>query len=256
MRSAESDSGTVRIHSAADFEKMRRAGNLAARTLDFVEPFVKVGMTTEELDQRCHDFIVSHGAIPAPLGYKGYPKSTCTSVNHVVCHGIPGPYPLSEGDIINIDVTVILDGWYGDTSRTFGLAPVSVRAQKLVEVTQEALMRSIEFVRPGATLGDLGHVIQSQAQKFGFSVVRDYCGHGIGQEFHTHPIVLHYGRRGEGMVLEPGMFFTIEPMINTGRAETKVLKDGWTVVTRDHSLSAQFEHTLGVTEVGCEIFTL
>ncbi|MFO1188065.1 MAG: type I methionyl aminopeptidase [Alphaproteobacteria bacterium] len=248
-------SGIV-FHGPADFEAMRRAGRLAAETLDFIGPHVVPGIATETLDRLCHEFIIGHGAISAPLGYRGYPKSICTSVNHVVCHGIPGPKRLEDGDIINIDVTVILDGWYGDSSRMYTVGKVGVRAEKLIAVTFEAMMRGIEAVKPGATLGDVGHAIQSHAESHRFSVVRDFCGHGIGRVFHDQPQVLHYGSPGTGLVLREGMFFTIEPMINAGRYETKILSDGWTAVTKDRSLSAQWEHTIGVTATGHEIFTL
>ncbi len=252
-----SDSQQIVIHGAEDFESMRKAGRLAAETLDFITPQVNVGVSTEALDRLCHDFIVDHGAVPAPLGYRGFPKSICTSVNHVVCHGIPSERKtLLDGDIINIDVTVILDGWHGDTSRMFPIGKPGVKAQRLVEVTHEAMMRGIGAVRPGATLGDIGHAIQSHAEAQRFSVVRDFCGHGLGRVFHAAPSVLHYGRAGQGTVLREGMFFTIEPMINAGRFEVKILGDGWTAVTRDQSLSAQFEHSLGVTASGYEIFTL
>jgi methionyl aminopeptidase len=244
------------LHGPAEFEGMRKAGRLAAETLDFITPHVKPGVTTGELDRLCHDFITGHGAIPAPLNYRGFPKSICTSVNHVVCHGIPGDKRLVDGDILNIDVTVILDGWHGDTSRMFFVGDVGVKARRLVEVTYEAMMRGIEIVRPGATLGDIGHAIQTHAEGNRFSVVRDFCGHGLGRIFHEAPSVLHYGDPGTGVVLREGMFFTVEPMINSGRWEVKVLSDGWTAVTRDRSLSAQYEHTVAVTEGGVEIFTL
>lgn len=247
---------TIPIHSPADFESMRKAGHLAARTLDFITPYVKEGVTTQELNDLCHDYIVSHGATPAPLNYKGFPRSICTSINHVVCHGIPGPKKLQAGDIMNIDVTVILEGWYGDTSRMFAIGKIPLRAQKLMDVTYEAMMRGIEAVRPGARLGDIGDAIQSFAEAQGFSVVRDFCGHGLGRVFHDAPEVLHYGKPHTGIELKQGMFFTIEPMINAGRYEVKILNDGWTAVTRDKSLSAQFEHSLGVTDTGYEIFTL
>ena len=253
----DADSRRIVIHDAEDFESMRKAGRLAAGTLDFVTPRVQAGVSTEDLDRLCHDFIVDRGAVPAPLGYRGFPKSICTSVNHVVCHGIPSERKtLNDGDIVNIDVTVILDGWHGDTSRMFPIGKLGVKAQRLVEVTHEAMMRGIEAVKPGATLGDIGHTIQSHAEAQRFSVVRDFCGHGLGRVFHAAPSVLHYGRAGQGTVLREGMFFTIEPMINAGRYEVKILGDGWTAVTRDKSLSAQFEHSLGVTASGCEIFTL
>ena len=253
----DAESRRIVIHDAEDFESMRKAGRLAAETLDFVTPRVKAGVSTEELDRLCHNFIVDRGAVPAPLGYRGFPKSICTSVNHVVCHGIPSERKtLNDGDIVNIDVTVILDGWHGDTSRMFPIGNPGVKAQRLVEVTHQAMMRGIESVKPGATLGDIGHTIQSHAEAQRFSVGRDFCGHGLGRVFHAAPSVLHYGRAGQGTVLREGMFFTIEPMINAGRYEVKILGDGWTAVTRDKSLSAQFEHSLGVTASGCEIFTL
>jgi methionyl aminopeptidase len=245
------------LHGPADFEPMCKAGRLAAEVLDYIAPFVVPGVTTGELDRLCHEFITSHNAIPAPLNYKGFPKATCISVNHVVCHGIPGPKALLNGDILNIDITVILDGWYGDSSRMYIAGDkVSVKAQRLVDVTYDAMMAGIEAVKPGATLGDIGYAIQRVAEAERFSVVRDFCGHGIGRVFHGPPSVLHYGEPGDGTVLEPGMFFTIEPMINAGDWPVKILADGWTAVTRDKSLSAQFEHTIGVTETGFEIFTL
>jgi methionyl aminopeptidase len=236
---------------------MRRAGQLAARALDMIAPQVRPGVTTAELDRLCHDFIVAHGATPAPLGYRGFPKSICTSINHVVCHGIPGERVLAEGDVLNIDVTVILDGWHGDSSRMYVAGgALSTKARLLLDVTYEAMMRGVQAVRPGATLGDVGHAIQGFVERHRFSVVRDFCGHGIGRRFHEPPNVLHFGRPGEGPVLRPGMFFTIEPMVNAGRPEVKILDDGWTAVTRDRSLSAQFEHMVGVTETGVEVFTL
>ncbi|MBM3949968.1 MAG: type I methionyl aminopeptidase [Rhodospirillales bacterium] len=246
----------VKIHGAEDFAAMRKAGRLAAEVLDFVTPYVKPGVTTEALDRLCHDFIVGAGAVPAPLNYRGFPKSICASVNHVVCHGIPGPKTLENGDIVNLDITVILDGWYGDTSRMFYVGEVGVKARRLVEATFEAMWKGIEAVRPGATLGDIGHAIQMHAEARRFSVVRDFCGHGIGRVFHDAPNIMHFGKPGEGLVLKAGMFFTIEPMINAGRFEVKILDDGWTAVTRDRSLSAQFEHTVGVNADGYEVFTL
>lgn len=247
---------SVKIHSKDDFAKMRAAGELAAKTLDFITEYVIPGVTTESLDKLCHDFIVSHGAIPAPLNYKGFPKSICTSINHVVCHGIPSDKKLKNGDIINIDVTVILDGWHGDTSRMFYVGDVGIKAKRLIQVTYDCMMLGIEQVKPGARLGDIGHAIQTYAEKHNYSVVRDYTGHGIGKIFHAEPTVLHYGKPGKGMVLEEGMFFTIEPMINVGKPDTILSKfDDWTVTTRDKSLSAQFEHTVGVTKDGVEIFT-
>ncbi|MFQ6017904.1 MAG: type I methionyl aminopeptidase [Kiloniellaceae bacterium] len=257
LADSSADQRRIVIHGAADFEGMRRAGRLAAETLDHITPAVTSGVTTEALDRLCYGFIVARGAVPAPLNYRGFPKSICTSVNHVVCHGIPTDRKtLKDGDIINIDVTVILDGWHGDTSRMFYVGKPGVKARRLVEVTYQAMMRGIEAVRPGATLGDIGHAIQSFAEKERFSVVRDFCGHGLGRVFHDAPSVLHYGEPGGGLELREGMFFTVEPMINAGRFEVKILDDGWTAVTRDKSLSAQFEHSVGVTPAGCEIFTL
>ena len=248
-------SETVIKHGAEGFAGMRKAGHLAAAVLDMITPHVTAGVTTEYLNRLCHDFIVAHDAIPAPLNYRGFPKSTCISLNHVVCHGIPGEKTLRDGDILNIDITVILAGWYGDTSRMFYVGTPSVKAQRLTEVTYDCLMRGIEAAKPGNTLGDIGHAIQSYAESCRYSVVRDFTGHGLGQVFHTAPTVLHYGEPNSGMALEPGMIFTIEPMINAGRAETKILNDGWTAVTRDKSLSAQFEHSIGITDGKAEIFT-
>lgn len=254
----------IEIHkSPADFEGMRRAGKLAAEVLDMITEHVVPDVTTEELDKLCHDYTTKAGAIPAPLNYQGagptpFPKSICTSINHVVCHGIPGEKKLRDGDIINIDVTVILDGWHGDTSRMYLVGDnIPVKARRLVDVTYDSMMAGIEAVKPGARLGDIGHAIQTVAEKERFSVVRDFCGHGLGKTFHALPSVMHYGEPSTGAILEPGMFFTIEPMINAGHYATKVLSsDGWTAVTRDRSLSAQFEHSLAVTETGFEIFTL
>jgi methionyl aminopeptidase len=247
----------VVLHETAAFEGMRKAGLLAAETLDYITSYVQPGVSTEELNRLCHEFIVGNGAIPAPLGYRGFPKSICTSVNHVVCHGIPDEKKrLEKGDIVNIDVTVILDGWYGDSSRMYFAGDVGVKARKLVDITYVAMMRGIEVVKPVARLGDIGAAIQSFAEFNRFSVVRDFCGHGLGRTFHAAPNILHYGKAGEGLVLQQGMFFTVEPMINAGGFEVKVLKDGWTAVTKDKSLSAQFEHSIGVTATGHEIFTL
>ncbi|WP_439598076.1 type I methionyl aminopeptidase [Falsiroseomonas sp.] len=256
MEQQGGESRRITIHSPADFEGMRRAGRLAAETLDMITPHVQPGITTEAIDRLIHDFILAHDAIPATLGYRGYTKSSCTSINHVVCHGIPGERVLLEGDIVNIDVTVILDGWHGDTSRMYVAGAPSTKARLLMDVTYESMMRGIAAIKPGATLGDIGHAIQAYVERNRFSVVRDFCGHGIGRRFHEPPNVLHFGRPGEGPVLKPGMFFTVEPMVNAGRPEVKVLDDGWTAVTRDRSLSAQFEHMVGVTEEGAEIFTL
>lgn len=256
MEHEDRENSRIRRHGPADFEGMRKAGRLAAEALDFIAPHVVPGVTTAELDRLCAEFIIARGAVNAPMNYRGFPKSICTSVNHVVCHGIPGEKRLEDGDIVNIDVTPIADGWHGDSSRMYYVGKVGVKARKLVEVTYESLMRGIEVVKPGATLGDIGHAIQSYAEKHRFSVVRDFCGHGLGRIFHEPPNVMHYGNPGEGAVLAEGMFFTIEPMINAGRHETKILADGWTAVTKDKSLSAQFEHSIGVTASGCEIFTL
>jgi methionyl aminopeptidase len=246
----------IRLHKPADFEHMRKAGKLAAECLDLLVESAQPGVTTAHLNKLCVEFARDHKAIPATVNYRGYRHAICTSINHVVCHGMPNDKPLMDGDIVNIDVTLIVDGWYGDTSRMANIGVVSRKAERLVEVTHECLMRGIAAVKPGGTLGDVGYAIQSYAEAERCSVVRDFCGHGLGQVFHDHPNVLHYGRRGDGVVLKPGMFFTIEPMINLGKAHVKVLSDGWTAVTRDRSLSAQFEHTIGVTETGCEIFTL
>lgn len=247
---------SVKIHGPEGFEKMRAAGRLAAQVLDFIAPHVIPGVATDALDKLCHDYIVDHGAVPAPLNYRGFPKSICTSVNHVVCHGIPSDKRLQNGDVVNIDVTVILDGWYGDTSRMYYVGDVPVKAKRLIDVTFESMWKGIEQVKPGATLGDIGSAIQRFAESNRFSVVRDYCGHGIGQIFHDAPSVLHYGQPGKGMELKEGMFFTIEPMVNAGKPDTLLLNDGWTAITRDRSLSAQFEHTIGVTATGYEVFTL
>jgi methionyl aminopeptidase len=256
MEQQGGESRRITIHKPEDFAGMRRAGKLAAETLDMITAHVRPGISTGDLDQICHDFMVARGAIPATLGYRGYTKSSCTSVNHVVCHGIPGDRVLADGDIINIDVTVILDGWHGDTSRMYAAGDASTKAKLLMDVTYDAMMKGIAAIRPGATLGDIGHAIQVHVEKHRFSVVRDFCGHGIGRHFHEAPNVLHFGRPGEGPKLKPGMFFTVEPMVNAGRPEVKILDDGWTAVTRDRSLSAQFEHMVGVTETGVEIFTL
>jgi len=246
----------IRIYEDADFAGMHKAGRLAAEILDRIIPYVVPGATTGELDKRVEDMVTEAGAKSATIGYKGYKHATCISINHVVCHGIPSDKRLHEGDILNIDVTVIVDGWFGDTSRMYAVGRIPRKAERLIEVTHEALMRGIEVVKPGNTFGDIGHAIQTFVEKNRMSVVRDFCGHGLGQVFHAPPNVLHYGRPGTGPVLEEGMFFTIEPMVNLGRPETKVLADDWTAVTRDKSLSAQFEHSIGVTATGAEIFTL
>jgi methionyl aminopeptidase len=254
---ARQEEASIRIHTAADFEGMRKAGRLAAATLDFITPHVKPGVTTDQLDRLCHGFILDHGAVPAPLNYRGFPRSICTSINHVVCHGIPGDRRLVEGDILNIDVTPILDGWHGDSSRMFMIGErIPLKARRLIEVTYRAMMLGIEAIRPGLHLGAIGAAIQRHAEQHRFSVVRDFCGHGVGRVFHEAPSVLHFGEPHEGPLLREGMFFTVEPMINAGRAEVKILGDGWTAVTKDRSLSAQFEHTVAVTATGYEIFTL
>ncbi len=246
----------IRIYEDADFAGMHKAGRLAAEILDRIIPHIQPGVTTAEIDKRVEEMVNDAGATSATIGYKGYQHATCISINHVVCHGIPSEKRLHEGDILNIDVTVIVDGWFGDTSRMYAVGRIPRKAERLVEITHEALMRGIEAVKPGNTFGDIGHAIQTFVEKNRMSVVRDFCGHGLGQVFHAPPNVLHYGRPGKGAVLEEGMFFTIEPMVNLGRPETKVLADDWTAVTRDKSLSAQFEHSIGVTATGAEIFTL
>jgi len=246
----------IRIYSDADFAGMAKAGRVAAEILDDVAALVVPGVTTAALDAFVTDEVTRRGVISATIGYKGYQHASCISVNHVVCHGIPGPKVLADGDIANIDVTVIVDGWFGDTSRMYVAGTLGRKAERLIEVTHEALSLGIAAVKPGATFGDIGHAIQSHVEGKGMSVVRDFCGHGLGRVFHAPPNVLHYGRPGTGPVLEEGMFFTIEPMVNLGRPESKVLADGWTAVTRDKALSAQYEHSIGVTATGCEIFTL
>ncbi len=246
----------INLHNENEFSKMRKAGKLAAEVLDYITDFVKPNVSTEELDRLCHDYILKNNAKPAPLNYKGYPKSTCISVNHIVCHGIPGEKILQNGDILNIDVTVILDDWFGDTSRMFFVGDPSAKAKILTRVTYECMMLGIEQVRPGNRVGDIGYAIQKHAEKNRFSVVRDFTGHGLGRVFHTAPTILHYGEKDTGVLLREGMFFTIEPMINSGGHEVKILSDGWTARTKDYSLSAQFEHSVGVTSTGYEIFTL
>ena len=237
------------------FEKTKVAGSIAAGALDEVNKIIKPGISTEQIDKLCYEYINDHGAYSAPLFYRGFPKSCCTSTNHVVCHGIPSEKILKEGDIVNVDVTALKNGWHGDTSRTFKVGNVSVKAEKLIKATYESMMKAIEIVKDGVHLGDIGSTIQTYVEKEGFSVVQDFCGHGIGETFHKEPNVLHYGEKGSGEKIKTGMIFTIEPMINYGNYETKTLNDGWTAVTKDKSLSAQFEHTIGVTKDGCEIFT-
>ena len=246
----------IRIHEPGDFAGMHKAGELAARILDTIAPHVFVGQTTGEIDRVITEMVENEGAVSATIGYKGYQHASCISVNHVVCHGIPGEKKLKDGDILNVDVTVIVDGWFGDTSRMYVAGNLSRKAERLIQVTHDSLFKGIEAVKPGNTFGDIGHAIQSYVESNRMSVVRDFCGHGLGRVFHAPPNVLHYGRAGTGPVLEEGMFFTIEPMVNLGRPETKVLADDWTAVTRDKSLSAQFEHSVGVTSDGVEIFTL
>ncbi len=247
--------GTIKLHGPEAFAAMRKAGQLTAEALDMLVGMVRPGVTTDAIDRAVFEFAMDHGAFPATLCYHGYPRSCCTSINHVVCHGIPADKPLRDGDIVNIDVTLIVDGWHGDSSRMYGVGDVPRRAMRLLEITHECLERGIAAVRPGNTTGHIGAAIQQFAEAERCSVVRDFCGHGLGLLFHDEPNILHYGRAGEGVLLKPGMIFTIEPMINLGRPHVKILSDGWTAVTRDRSLSAQFEHTIGVTETGVEIFT-
>ena len=247
----------IPIHSVENFASMRKAGSLAARILDELKSIIVPGISTLEINDYCHKMIIENNAIPAPLDYKGFPKSVCTSVNHVVCHGIPSQNKiLNEGDIINVDVTVILNGWYGDSSRMYSVGKINQKIYSLLEVTYECLLIGIENALPGKYLGDIGFAIQKYAEKNNYSVVRDFCGHGIGKVFHSQPSVLHYGEIGQGIELKPGMFFTIEPMINIGDWRVKILNDGWTAVTKDKSLSSQFEHTIGITDKSNEIFTL
>jgi methionyl aminopeptidase len=247
--------GQIKLYGPAAFEGMRKAGALVARCLDLLAPHVKPGVSTQKLDNLVAEFARDHNALPATLMYRGYRKASCTSLNHVVCHGIPNEKPMKEGDIVNIDVTLILDGWHGDSSRMYTVGDIPRRAERLIEVTYEAMMRGIAAIKPGATTGDIGHAIQTFVEAQHMSVVRDFCGHGLGRLFHDEPNIVHVGRPGEGVVLKPGMFFTVEPMINLGRPHVKVLSDGWTAVTRDRSLSAQFEHTVAVTPKGFEVFT-
>ncbi|MBU8539101.1 type I methionyl aminopeptidase [Falsiroseomonas tokyonensis] len=251
----QAESRRITLHGPEDFAGMRAAGRLAAATLDMITAHVRPGISTAALDRLCHDFILDHGAVPASLGYQGYGHATCISPNHVVCHGIPGERLLAEGDILNIDLAVILDGWHGDSSRMYVAGAPGTRAARLIAVAHEAMMQGIAAIRPGARLGDIGFAIQRHVEAARCSVVRDFCGHGLGRGYHEAPNVLNYGQKGQGVTLRPGMFLTVEPMVNAGRAEVKILADGWTAVTRDRSLSAQFEHSIGVTETGCEIFT-
>ena len=255
MEQSAGEARRIPLHGPEDFEGMRKAGQLAAACLDMITPHVVPGITTEALDKLLHDFMLDHGAVPATLGYRGYPKSSCISINHVVCHGIPADKPLKSGDIVNVDVTPIVDGWHGDTSRMYLIGDVPLKARRLVDVTYECLMIGIEQAKPGNHMGDVANAIQRHAEAHRYGVVRDFCGHGVGRLFHDAPEVVHAGRPGTGPELRPGMIFTIEPMINIGRPDVKLLDDGWTAVTRDRSLSAQFEHSIGITEDGCEIFT-
>ncbi len=247
--------GAIKLHGPAAFAGMHKAGRLAAETLDMIVPHMVPGVTTAEIDRLIYDFVLAGGGVPATLGYRGYTHATCISINHVVCHGIPGEKTLKSGDIVNVDVTPIVDGWHGDTSRMYLIGDVPLKARRLVEVTYECLMIGIEQARPGNRMGDVAHAIQTHAERNRYGVVRDFCGHGLGRLFHDAPEVVHVGRPGTGPELKPGMIFTIEPMINIGRPDVKLLDDGWTAVTRDRSLSAQFEHSIGITDTGCEIFT-
>ncbi len=250
------NNGQIKLHGPDGFAGMRKAGQLAAQALDVLADYVKPGVTTQKLDDVAFEFAMDNNSLPATLNYRGYTKSLCTSINHVVCHGIPNEKPLREGDIVNIDITLIVDGWHGDTSRMYPVGRINRKAERLNQITYDSLMKSIAIVKPGATLGDIGHVIQEYAESQRCTVVRDFCGHGLGKLFHDVPNILHYGQAGQGIVLKAGMIFTIEPMINLGKPAVKILSDGWTAVTRDKSLTAQFEHSIGVTKDGCEIFTL
>lgn len=250
------NNGQIKLHGPDGFAGMRKAGALAAQALDVLAEYVKPGVTTQKLDDVAFQFAMDNNSVPATLNYRGYTHSLCTSINHVVCHGIPNEKPLREGDIVNIDITLIVDGWHGDTSRMYPVGRVNRKAERLNQITYDSLMKSIAIVKPGATLGDIGHVIQEYAESQRCTVVRDFCGHGLGKLFHDVPNILHYGNPGQGVTLKAGMIFTIEPMINLGKPAVKILADGWTAVTRDKSLTAQFEHSIGVTKDGCEIFTL
>ena len=252
---SEARNGIIKLHGPDGFAGMRKAGRLAAEILDALVPHVVPGVTTDEIDRLVHEHTLRGGGVPATLGYRGFPKSCCPSINHVVCHGIPADKVLKDGDIVNVDVTPMVDGWHGDTSRMFLVGNVPIKAKKLVDITYECLMLGIEHARPGNRMGDVANAIQRHAESHRYSIVRDFCGHGVGRLFHDSPEVVHAGRPGTGPELKPGMIFTIEPMVNIGRADVKVLEDGWTAVTRDRSLSAQFEHSIGITEDGCEIFT-
>ncbi len=252
----EGRTGAIKLHGRAAFDGMHKAGRLAAATLDMITPHMVPGVTTAEIDRMIYDFVLANGGVPATLGYRGYTHSSCISINHVVCHGIPSEKTFKAGDIVNVDVTPIVDGWHGDTSRMYLIGDVPLKAKRLVEVTYECLMLGIEQAKPGNTMGDVANAIQRHAERHRYGVVRDFCGHGVGRLFHDAPEVVHVGKPGTGPELKPGMIFTIEPMINIGRPDVKLLDDGWTAVTRDRSLSAQFEHSIGITEDGCEIFTV
>lgn len=256
MTDIDTDERTIVLHDAAGFEGMRRAGRLAAEVLDMLVPYVQPGVSTLSLNKLAHDHVLANGGVPATIFYRGYSHSLCTSINHVICHGIPSEKLLQPGDIMNIDVTVVVDGWHGDTSRMYFVGDPPLKARRLVDLTYEAMMLGIEAAKPGNTVGHIGAAIQKLAEKNRLAVVRDFCGHGLGRKFHMAPNIVHAGVAGQGALLQPGMFFTIEPMLNLGRPDARILEDGWTAVTRDRTLSAQFEHSVGITETGCEIFTL
>ncbi len=256
MKIKTKETSSIKIYSDEDFKGLKKAGDLAARALEYIEKLIKPGVKTNFIDEAANKYLNDHGAFSAPLFYRGYTRSICTSINDVVCHGIPGDQTLKEGDIVNVDITSILNGYYGDTSKTFSVGNISPDAKKLIQVTYESMMQGIKILKPGITLGDIGFAIQSFAEANNCSVVRDFCGHGVGKTFHEEPNILHYGKKGEGLTIKKGMVFTIEPMINLGEYHTKVLQDGWTAVTKDKSLSAQFEHTVGINDNGYEIFTL
>jgi len=256
MKIKAEETSSIKIYNDDDFKGLKKAGDLAARALEYIEKLIKPGVKTNFIDEAANKYLNDHGAFSAPLFYRGYTKSICTSINNVVCHGIPSDQTLKEGDIVNVDITSILNGYYGDTSKTFSVGNISPDAKKLIQVTYESMMQGIKILKPGITLGDIGFAIQSFAESNNCSVVRDFCGHGVGKTFHEEPNILHYGKKGEGLTIKKGMVFTIEPMINLGEYHTKVLQDGWTAVTKDKSLSAQFEHTVGINDNGYEIFTL
>ncbi len=256
MKIKTKETSSIKIYSDEDFKGLKKAGDLAARALEYIEKLIKPGVKTNFIDEAANKYLNDHGAFSAPLFYRGYTRSICTSINDVVCHGIPGDQTLKEGDIVNVDITSILNGYYGDTSKTFSVGNISPDAKKLIQVTYESMMQGIKILKPNITLGDIGFAIQSFAEANNCSVVRDFCGHGVGKTFHEEPNILHYGKKGEGLTIKKGMVFTIEPMINLGEYHTKVLQDGWTAVTKDKSLSAQFEHTVGINDNGYEIFTL